>query len=68
MEKPERIKTRFDGKQAMVVDKEHPHFSAIDTSMGVEFVGTLNKYGMVFKRIDTGEEFFVFNGKQTKWI
>ena len=64
----ELIKTEFDGKKAIVVDKKHPHYGAIATCMGAEFVGALEKHGMRFKRIDTNEEFFVFDGKQTKWI
>lgn len=68
IKEPELIKTEFDGKQARIIDSKHPHYNAIATCMGAEFVSGLGKYGMRFKRLDTNEEFFVFDGKQTRWI
>lgn len=36
--------------------------------MGAELVSALEKYGMRFERVDTKEQFFVFDGKDVKFI
>ena len=59
------IKTEFDGKRGIIIDTEHPHYGKSGISIGVQ--NTNAGYGMLFKA-DEGEEFFVFNGKQVKWI
>lgn len=62
------IETKFDGKKALVIGAKHPHNGAIAVCMGAELVSALEKYGMRFERIDTKEQFFVFDGKDVKFI
>ncbi len=58
--------TPYDGKKAMVIG-DHPHAGATVICLGAE--ATPSGWGMVFKNVNTDEEFFVFNGKlHIKWL
>lgn len=65
-QKPETRETPYDGKRAKVIDKEHPWFDTICTCLRAEMTGI--GWGMVFEDIETGHTFFIFKGKQIKWI
>lgn len=58
----------FIGKEVRVIAKDHPHFGANGKTLRVEKVGILEKEGMVVKRHDTGEEFFVFKGSDLLFL
>jgi hypothetical protein len=58
-------KTELDGKKARVLNK-HPHNGATAVCVGCD--RTLVGWGMVFKRLDTGETFFVFKPRDIEWI
>ena len=61
----ERQKTKFDGKKALIVGKKHPHNGATCECMGLEETNV--GLGLVFKRNDTNEEFFVFKPEDIIW-
>lgn len=67
MENEKRKVTPYDGRRAKITEKSHPHFNAIAECLGAELT-SLGKWGMVFKCIETEIEFFIFNGKEVKWI
>lgn len=58
--------TQFNGDLAKIIDVNHPHYEALAICKGIEKVS--GEYAMRFKREDSKEEFFVFNGKQIKWL
>jgi len=59
-----RKESAYDGKKALIIGK-HPHAGTLAVCLGREYA--LNRLGLVFKREDTGEEFFVFEGFHIKW-
>jgi hypothetical protein len=58
-------KTEFDGKKARIL-KKHPHFGAIAMCVGCD--RTLIGWGLVFKRLDTNETFFIFKPNEIEWV
>lgn len=58
--------TKYDGKIAVIIDKQHPHFTARAKCLGAELTNI--GWGMKFIRTDTQEEFFVFDGKCVDWL
>lgn len=58
--------TKFDGKRAKIIAKDHPHYNVIAECKGMS--RTPLGLGMVFKDVETDIEFFVFDGKEVKWV
>lgn len=54
----------FVGKEVQVISRTHPHYGARGKTVRVEKINITGKEGMVVKRHDTGEEFFVFKGNE----
>ena len=63
----ELIKTKHDGKKVLVIGN-HPHKDCTAICLGAEWVSGLGKHGMKFKRTDTGEEFFIFDRRDVRFI
>ncbi len=61
-------KTKFDGRQAKIIAKDHPHYGSTSECRGAQFIEALGKWGMIFFNPNSDEEFFVFNGKDVKWV
>jgi len=57
--------TPYDGKKALIL-KGHPHEDAVALCQGAD--STPLGWGLIFKREDTGESFFVFDPKEVQWI
>lgn len=57
--------TPYDGKEAKIIGN-HPHAGVVAVCVGCD--RTLAGWGVVFKRIDTGETFFVFRPSEVKWL
>lgn len=57
--------TPYDGKKALIQDG-HPHKGTVAICQGAD--QTPLGWGLVFKREDTGESFFVFDPDEVKWI
>ena len=57
--------TPYDGKKAVIIGN-HPHKDAVAICHGADLLPT--GWGVKFKRIDDDTEFYVFNGKEVKWI
>lgn len=57
------IETSYDGVRVQV-SGNHPHKGATAICLGAD--RTLIGFGMVFKREDTGETFFVFRPDEVK--
>lgn len=62
---PERRKTKFDGKTAMIIGN-HPHKGVKATCQGLEV--THIGPGLVFKNENTCEEFFIFKPENVMWL
>jgi hypothetical protein len=60
------IKTEFYGRKAIVINKGHPQCGHIGTCLGAN--KTLLGWQMKFRRDDTGQEFYVKDGKDVRWI
>lgn len=60
------IETKFDGKKAIVIAKDHPHYNAVAICKGAD--RTCAGLGMKFEDVNTYEEFYVFNGKEIQWV
>jgi len=58
------VVTKFDGKMAMIL-KGHPHAGNIAVCKGAD--KTPVGWAMLFMRLDTNDEFYVFDGKLVKW-
>lgn len=63
--RPERRKTQFDGRIAMIVGN-HPHKGATATCQGLEVTNV--GPGLVFKNENTYEEFFIFKPENVMWM
>jgi len=63
--KMEHKKTKFDGKKAMIIG-DHPHEGATSICLGAD--KTNCGWGILFKNTNSEEEFYVFDGKNIKWI
>lgn len=66
MSTKEIVATLYDGKRALITDKDHPHYNEIAECKGSQMTGI--GWGMLFERIDSEERFFVFKGDKIKWI
>lgn len=64
MDKPERIKTQFDGKKAMIRGN-HPHAGSTAGCLGCERTNV--GPGLIFKDLVTYDEFFVFKPEHVLW-
>lgn len=62
----ENLISQFDGNKAIIIDKEHPHFDCMAICKGVEHTSV--GYAMRFSRDGTKEEFFIYHGRQIRWI
>lgn len=60
------IKTKFDGKKAIVIAKKHPHYNSVAICKGSN--RTCVGIGMKFEDVNTYEEFYVFDDKEVMWI
>lgn len=58
-------KTEFDGRKARVLSP-HPHEDATAICIGADY--TTVGWGLVFKREDTEETFFVFYPTEIQWL
>ena len=58
--------TKFDGKKALIIDKNHPHYEVTAICMGADLTNI--GWGMKFKNVNSDEEFYVFDGKGVRWI
>jgi len=63
--RPERRKTQFDGRKAMIIGN-HPHKGATATCQGLEVTNV--GPGLVFKNENTYEEFFIFKPENVMWM
>lgn len=61
----EHQNTEFDGKKALIIGV-HPHTGVTAICMGADLTNA--GWGMKFRNANTGEEFYVFNGKNARWI
>lgn len=66
MNSPQYESTKYDGKRGKVIAKNHPHHNSIAVCKGAAKTGL--GWGIIFKREDTKEEFFIFDGKDIQWI
>lgn len=55
----------YRGNKAEITG-DHPHSGCIAECIGVE--KTMIGLGVKFKRTDSTEEFFVFDGKNVRWL
>lgn len=62
--KPEVKATEFDGKKALIVGA-HPYSGSTATCQHAE--RTAAGWGIKFRR-ENGDEFYVFDGVNVKWI
>jgi hypothetical protein len=57
--------TPYDGKKALIVGN-HPHEGEKATCNGANTAA--GRWGLIFKSDDNGEEFYVFDPQNVKWI
>ena len=64
-----RITTKFDGWIGKIIAQDHPHYGAIVRCLGADKVAGIGfGFGMAFVDIETEIEFYVFDGKDVKWL
>lgn len=59
------MKTDFDGKEALVICKDHPHYNSTAICLGADY--TAIGWAMKFRNVNSNEEFYVFDGKKVSW-
>lgn len=65
----ERIATKFDGWIGEITAQDHPHYGAIVRCLGADRIPQIGfGFGMAFVDIETEIEFYVFDGKDVKWL
>lgn len=60
----EQFLIKYKGKTAEIIGV-HPHTGCTAECIGSD--KTLAGLGVKFKRLDTSEEFYVFDGKNVRW-
>ena len=61
------IRTEFDGRKALVINPGHVQCGQEGICLGAEETKSLG-WRMIFRNTQTGEEFYVYNGKDIRWI
>jgi len=65
LNKMQHIETEFDNKKAMILN-DHPHSGEKATCLGAD--KTTLGWAMKFKSDETAIEFYVWNGKDVRWL
>lgn len=64
----EVIKTKFDGRKALIIGENHPHRGYVCECLGAEWISGLGRYGMKFRNGELLTDFFVLDGKEVSWV